>query len=405
MNLALVLPTTGEYDTRSRLAARAAASRGHRVILFARAPSGAEEAGRLAAGDARLAVEGIRVLRAAPARGLAVAGRAGRGLRFLALGLAYRAVAQKAGLTPDLWHASALPGLVAALVLRAGSAARLVYDARDVFVESRGLARAAAPLRGAVMTFERALARRADAVMTVNEAAADRLWALLRLQRRPSVVVNGRDPLAALPDPLASPLRAAVDRALGPAPGAPLLLTHGGLYRERGIEEAIDLAGALPEVRLAVLGYGPLGPELRTRADLSPAAARVAFLPPVPPEDLLAWVAGADLSLCLIRPTTPNHLLATPNKLFEALAAGVPVLATDLPGLRSVLGDSAAGVLIGAGAGAGALAGVVKGLLGEPAQQRRARREAAQALARRWGWSAQVDALLSTWALATGMVW
>ena len=53
----------------------------------------------------------------------------------------------------------------------------------------------------------------------------------------------------------------------------------------------------------------------------------------VPPEELLPWVAAADVVAMPIQPTTLNHRLTTPNKLFEALAAGVPVVASDLPGM------------------------------------------------------------------------
>jgi glycosyltransferase involved in cell wall biosynthesis len=57
----------------------------------------------------------------------------------------------------------------------------------------------------------------------------------------------------------------------------------------------------------------------------------------VPPEDVLAWVAGADFSACLIEPINTNYRLSSPNKLFQAIAAGVPVLASNGGPIREVV--------------------------------------------------------------------
>ena len=54
---------------------------------------------------------------------------------------------------------------------------------------------------------------------------------------------------------------------------------------------------------------------------------RVSVIDPVPPEALLEWTASADVMLMAIQPTTLNHRYTTPQKLWEAIAAGVPVVA------------------------------------------------------------------------------
>ena len=61
------------------------------------------------------------------------------------------------------------------------------------------------------------------------------------------------------------------------------------------------------------------------------------LLPAVSPEDLLEWTASADVLVVAIQPTSLNHQFTTPQKLFEALAAGVPVVAADLPGIAEVV--------------------------------------------------------------------
>ena len=69
-------------------------------------------------------------------------------------------------------------------------------------------------------------------------------------------------------------------------------------------------------------------------------AGRAHMLEAVPPDQLLSWVEDATLGAVLIQRTTLNHYLSTPNKLFECLAVGVPVVASDFPTMRKiVLGD------------------------------------------------------------------
>ena len=74
------------------------------------------------------------------------------------------------------------------------------------------------------------------------------------------------------------------------------------------------------------------------------AAARSRFvhhLPPVPPDEVVSVVKGADLALSLIDTTATSYAWSSPNKLFEALAAGVPPVCTDLPEARRRLGSLA----------------------------------------------------------------
>src|SRR5438128_690851 len=76
----------------------------------------------------------------------------------------------------------------------------------------------------------------------------------------------------------------------------------------------------------------------------SPAPDRIHVLPAVAPADLHDWVASADVVAMPIQPSTLNHRLTTPNKLFEAMAAGVPVVASDLPGMATIVTETGCGV-------------------------------------------------------------
>ena len=102
----------------------------------------------------------------------------------------------------------------------------------------------------------------------------------------------------------------------------------------------------MPGAVLVLLGYGDLAEiEPRLRPPRRPTPAGVSMLlPAVPPSELLDWVASADVVAMPIQPTTLNHRLTTPNKLFEAMAAGVPVVASDLPGMAPIVRETGCGI-------------------------------------------------------------
>ncbi|HXG39625.1 MAG TPA: hypothetical protein VNJ28_01670, partial [Candidatus Limnocylindrales bacterium] len=83
----------------------------------------------------------------------------------------------------DIWQAEGLVALPIALELRRRLGGRVVYDARDL-VASAGFARLPGPWLGALLRRERAWARAADAVVTVNEPLARELEA--RIGRPPA---------------------------------------------------------------------------------------------------------------------------------------------------------------------------------------------------------------------------
>jgi glycosyltransferase involved in cell wall biosynthesis len=116
--------------------------------------------------------------------------------------------------------------------------------------------------------------------------------------------------------------------ALGLAHDRPIVLYHGQFKPGRGIEEQLR-AAAVATLRqltpaIILLGYGRLRPLLEEAARQDPDGIYV--LPAVPPDELLDWVAGADVAYVGFPPLTLNMRLTIPNKLFESIMAGVPVV-------------------------------------------------------------------------------
>jgi glycosyltransferase involved in cell wall biosynthesis len=92
-----------------------------------------------------------------------------------------------------------------------------------------------------------------------------------------------------------------------------------------------------PSVVLVVLGDGLLLRSLQKMAQQDGLAGRVYFHAAVPQNELLALTAAADAGVIPYQATCLNNHYCTPNKLFEFIAVGLPILATDLPEIRKLV--------------------------------------------------------------------
>lgn len=245
-----------------------------------------------------------------------------------------RSIAEACG-PVDLWHLHDLTAM-AAVVPTLDRHVPVVYDAHELFLETGTALRLPDPARALLRVYERRLVSRATAVITVNEELAGVLRTRYR-PRRMTVVHNcpGRWTVT-------KPRRDLIRNAAGIPPGSPVILYHGSLSANRGVEQlmaALQMPG-LATAHLVLLGTGDRRLELSATAAVHPASDRIHLLEPVPPRELLPWVSSADVGAMPIQASTLNHFLSTPNKLFECLAAGVPVVTSDFPAMRRiVLGD------------------------------------------------------------------
>lgn len=147
-------------------------------------------------------------------------------------------------------------------------------------------------------------------------------------------------------------------------PDRPTLLFVGRLERRKGLEELVRsfvrLKAERPALRLLVVGDGP---ERARCQELLPATLRAdaLFLGQVPHEDLPRFYASADV---FVAPALGGESFGI--VLLEAMAAGLPVVATTIPGYASVVSDGVEGRLVEPGSGR-ALADALDALLENPA--------------------------------------
>jgi glycosyltransferase involved in cell wall biosynthesis len=247
-------------------------------------------------------------------------------IRVLTWSRALLAAFDHGSLRPALvWHANDLETLPVALLLRWRYGGRVIYDSHEIYLEMPGPRHMGTLRRWILRQAEALMARSADAVVTINDPIADELQRRYGIER--PLVIRSLPPLWSPEPGFQSPLRPAV-RELGVPDSRRLVMYHGVFQAGRGIEQLLEAARDIDEVGVVVMGYGPLARSLEETARGEQWRGRLGLLPAVPPEELLPWLAGADISACLIQPISLTYLLASPNKLYQAIAAGVPLLAT-----------------------------------------------------------------------------
>jgi glycosyltransferase involved in cell wall biosynthesis len=133
-----------------------------------------------------------------------------------------------------------------------------------------------------------------------------------------------------------------------PAPnGDPTAVYVGALTTGRGLEISIRALAHVSQVRLRLVGPG----QAHYRAELADLARtegvvdRVEFTGAVSPEQVLTEIGGASVGLALIQPVCLSYRMSLPNKLFEYVAAGLPVLGSDLPAIGGLITDYGIGLL------------------------------------------------------------
>lgn len=295
----------------------------------------------------------------------------------------------------DVHHAHDMEALPAARAAAARDRSRYVYDSHEIYMEWGPVLRQPRLLRWLMARWERRMARGAAAVVTIGDALA------AELARRFGIATIV--PLYNCPprwDPPAVP-EDRIRTALGLDADVPIVLCHGGFMANRGLEETAEamLQPGLERAHLVFLGYRAAFIE-RILADPR-LAGRVHHLPAVAPDDVTAWVAGADVDVMAIQPADLNSRLSTPNKLFESIAAGVPVVSSDLPARRAIVMDADRGALgaVCDPTSPGAIAGAIRSIIDAPASGRAELRvRILRAAHERWNWETESARLVELYA-------
>jgi glycosyltransferase involved in cell wall biosynthesis len=161
--------------------------------------------------------------------------------------------------------------------------------------------------------------------------------------------------------------RAIWRRRLGIPDGAPLLLGVGRMATKKGFQVLIEilpsLLGEFPELRVVLAGGGDLLAGFRAAA--APWAGRVHFPGPVLRDTLPDLFRAADLFVLPAVHDGKGNVDGLPNVILEAMASGLPVVASGISGIPLAVEEGRTGRLV-AERDPAALLSALRGLLAEP---------------------------------------
>jgi glycosyltransferase involved in cell wall biosynthesis len=283
----------------------------------------------------------------------------------------------------DVYEANDLPPLLPAVVGAKLRGKPVVYRAHELWSE----ARPNMPFAGFWRLMERVLVPRCDYVVTPEDNRSRIYHDELGAQRQPMTIRNCppyRPPIESrrLHDELRSRGREC----------STIVLYQGLIDSMRCIEEIAEATRLFDEGIVLVImgtGYGRWA---------NPAAAlagydRIIVLPPVPYRELIPYTASADLGILLYRNDCRNNYYCAPNKVFEYMMMGLPVIAPDYPGMQPLVEGEDVGVCV-APDSPRAIAAAVNRLNADPEGRARMRANGLRLSKARYNWAQESAPLL-----------
>lgn len=214
--------------------------------------------------------------------------------------------------------------------------AELVYDSHEVFCEVPELQEN--PVKRKIWKrLEAWIFPKLKHVFTVNASIAE----LYRNEYGNTVHIVRNIPVLLLtrPEPIS------LAKFGVPSGKAVILLQGAGINVDRGAEEAVTAMKYIDNACLLIVGSGDVIPLLKKMVQEMNLGDKVVFTGKVPFEQLRQITAMATIGLTLDKATNVNYRLSLPNKVFDYIHAGVPVLCSDLVEVKKIVLDYSVGMV------------------------------------------------------------
>lgn len=206
--------------------------------------------------------------------------------------------------------------------------AKVYYNSRELYAFLGGL-RNRPILQSVVKQIEKFFIRKVDLVLTTGEmdsAFLEKFYGIdntlvirnIPLFQTPSAKIDFRKMYRISDDKM-------------------ILLYQGVLLEGRGVPLIMRAMVKLPQTILIMLGDGEQKSNFQKLAKELNIAERVIYAGTINQRELMNYTAGADIGLSLIENISISYYHALPNKLFEYIMAGLPVICSDLPQMKKIV--------------------------------------------------------------------
>jgi glycosyltransferase involved in cell wall biosynthesis len=238
----------------------------------------------------------------------------------------------------DVYHAHDENTLIACYLAALWCKNKLIFDAHEL------------PLRDIRKRWLHALLinlftfmlRRCSGIITVSSPIAQKICELYHVPKA-SLVRN-------VPEYQETQRGDQIKQHLGLAVNTRIALYQGNLQSDRGLDQLIQAASFLSQDVVIVMmgrGIGETPAQLEALIVSEGVADRVKILPPVAYKELATWTSSADIGLIIYSPNySSNVQMCLPNKLFEYLMSGLPVLASQLDAVIDILNSYGVGRIV-----------------------------------------------------------
>jgi glycosyltransferase involved in cell wall biosynthesis len=208
--------------------------------------------------------------------------------------------------------------------------AKVYYNSRELYAFLGGL-RNRPILQKLVKSIEQFFIKKVDLVLTTGEMDSDFLKNFYKIN---NTVEIRNIPLMQMP------AKSVNYREMFDIPSNSLIMIYQGVLLDgRGIPIILRVMKELPELYLIIIGDGEQKNNFIKLIGELGISYRVFFIGTVKQKELINFTAGGDIGLSLIEDISLSYYHALPNKLFEYIMAGIPVLASNLPQMKKIVDD------------------------------------------------------------------